>query len=128
MYTFLGGNVLYGGMRPPNHGESEHDQALPDSERDRLGAAGRVELAEDGCHMKLDGMFRNAEPVRDGFVALTFGQHSQDFNFARRQRLRQSGRAGVRPHAIELAGRQDNESGRGSLNRSRDLRDARAPG
>src|SRR5882724_126566 len=64
---------------------SQIDHPTPRRVRDRVGAAGGVELVEDRADMEFGGMDRYAEPLRDGLVGGALGHQREDVALARRQ-------------------------------------------
>src|SRR5260370_10831093 len=66
--------------------------------------------------------------MSDALVALSFGQHPQHLNFARRERLGHASRLRIDEQPIEVARLQHDETSCRSFYGGYDLRDARVPG
>ena len=64
---------------------SKMDDPEPHSVRDRIGAAGGVELIDEGVDMELGSVNRDPEPAGDGLIGGALGQKRDDLQLARRQ-------------------------------------------
>src|SRR3984957_1633600 len=71
---------------------SKLNNPQPRRMRDGVGAAGGVELVDEGGDMKLDRMDRNAEAAGDRLFGDAFGEMAEHFAFARRQSAIRPGR------------------------------------
>ena len=64
---------------------SEFDKTASQTARDRFGSRRNAQLSENGVDVKLDRVFRDAQLLRNVFIAETVRQQSKDFALARSQ-------------------------------------------
>src|SRR5687767_8887972 len=108
--SFMPPRVAYGG--------SGLGEPAPDRVADELHAVAHAELAQEVRPVRLDGLLREVQELRDLLVRVGLGDQLEDLLLARREGLLRAGRAVGHPVADERALHSVGEEGLAAVDRA----------